>query len=124
MKPTAGTTPMDGVMVISDYFDTLGAMAKTVSDLVILVQYLQDQETDHISVQKDWSGLRLGVVDPEKWFLPPSLVKPIEEVHKQIVCLCHPDHVYRHGFRSDLTETSRNPRLKIALILAETTEVE
>ncbi|KAK4150380.1 amidase signature domain-containing protein [Chaetomidium leptoderma] len=69
MKPTVGSTPMDGIFVISTTFDTVGAMAKSVDDLATL---------------RDWSGLRLGFVDPDKWWLPPGLVTPVEEVKTQI----------------------------------------
>ncbi|KAK1833216.1 amidase signature domain-containing protein [Podospora conica] len=89
MKPTVGSTPMDGVFVISTAFDTLGGMAKTVEDLATLIGYIQGKapgsSADYRAVfQRDWSGLRLGFVDPEKWMLPPTLVTPIEEVNMQI----------------------------------------
>jgi len=92
MKPTVGSTPMDGVMVISTSYDTLGAMAKTVGDLATMIEYIQEG-SKHIEVplggyqsffQNNWSGLRLGCVDPAKWFLPPGLVTPIEEVENQM----------------------------------------
>ncbi|KAK4220846.1 amidase signature domain-containing protein [Podospora fimiseda] len=92
MKPTVGTTPKDGVFVISATFDTVGAMAKYVEDLAILVGYVQENGAESNGsfpnyqdlLQKDWSGLRLGFVDPDKWQLPPGLVTPIEEVSAQI----------------------------------------
>ncbi|KAK3358282.1 amidase signature domain-containing protein [Lasiosphaeria ovina] len=68
MKPTVGSTPMDGIFVISTTFDTVGAMAKSVDDLATL----------------NWSGLRLGFVDPDKWWLPSWSVTPIQEVNTQI----------------------------------------
>lgn len=93
MKPTVGSTPMDGIFVISTAFDTVGGMAKSVDDLATLIGYLQEKapngskaSSDYRAVfQKDWSGLRLGFVDPDKWWLPPALVTPIEEVNMQIV---------------------------------------
>ncbi|KAK4145836.1 amidase signature domain-containing protein [Dichotomopilus funicola] len=92
MKPTVGSTPMDGIFVISTTFDTVGAMAKSVDDLAILIGYVQEKgagnngaSPDYRAVfQRDWSGLRLGFVDPDKWWLPSGLVKPVEEVHTQI----------------------------------------
>ncbi|KAI0109049.1 amidase signature domain-containing protein [Nemania sp. FL0031] len=92
MKPTVGSTPMDGIFVISTSFDTVGAMAKSVDDLATLVGCIQDvtpgsgEATPNYQAvfQKDWSGLRLGFVDPDKWQLPPKLVEPIEEVNVQI----------------------------------------
>lgn len=86
---------MDGIFAISTTFDTVGAMAKSVDDLAILIGYVQEQapgsngiSPDYRAVfQQDWSGLQLGVVDPDKWWLPPGLVTPIEEVHTQIVSM-------------------------------------
>ncbi|KAH6613403.1 amidase signature domain-containing protein [Chaetomium tenue] len=92
MKPTVGSTPMDGIFAISTTFDTVGAMAKSVDDLAILVGYVQEKapgsngaDPNYQAVfQRDWSNLRLGFVDPDKWWLPPGLVTPIEEVNTQI----------------------------------------
>ncbi|KAB5583446.1 amidase signature domain-containing protein [Coniochaeta sp. 2T2.1] len=92
MKPTVGSTPMDGIFVISTAFDTVGAMAKSVDDLATLIGYVQEKAPGgdganrdyHAVFQQDWSGLRLGFVDPDKWRLPPGLVTPIEEVNEQI----------------------------------------
>ncbi|KAI0876849.1 amidase signature domain-containing protein [Hypoxylon argillaceum] len=92
MKPTVGSTPMSGIFVISTTFDTVGAMAKSVDDLATLIEYVQENapgsskaRLDYRAVfQQDWSGLRLGFVDPDKWWLPPGLVAPIEEVNAQI----------------------------------------
>ncbi|KAH6635528.1 amidase signature domain-containing protein [Chaetomium sp. MPI-SDFR-AT-0129] len=92
MKPTVGSTPMDGIFVISTTFDDVGAMAKSVDDLAILIGYVQEKgagnngaSPDYRAVfQRDWSGLRLGFVDPDKWWLPSGLVTPVEEVHTQI----------------------------------------
>ena len=86
---------MDGVFVISTSFDTVGGMAKSVEDLALLIEYLQENgpnnvraTSDYRSVfQKDWSGLRLGFVDPDQWRLPPALVTPVEEVNLQIVSI-------------------------------------
>lgn len=66
---------MDGIFVISSAFDTVGAMAKSVDDLATLIQYIQDKADGDNGVvhnyqavfQRDWSGLRLGFVDLDKW---------------------------------------------------------
>ncbi|KAB5585672.1 amidase signature domain-containing protein [Coniochaeta sp. 2T2.1] len=92
MKPTVGSTPMDGIFAISTAFDTVGAMAKSVDDLATLIGYVQEKAPGgdganrdyHAVFQQDWSGLRLGFVDPDKCRLPSGLVTPIEEVNEQI----------------------------------------
>ena len=86
---------MDGIFVISTAFDTVRAMAKLVDDLATLIGYAQEKSPGSNSAssnyravfQQDWSGLRLGFLDPEKWGLPPRLVTPIEEVNAQIVSI-------------------------------------
>jgi hypothetical protein len=78
---------------ISTAFDTVGAMAKSVDDLATLISYVQEKAPGNsrtslesrAGFQKDWSGLRLGFVDPDKWRLPPGFVTPVEEVETQIV---------------------------------------
>lgn len=86
---------MDGIFVISTAFDTVGAMAKSVGDLATLIEYVKKKapgssaaRPDYKAVfQQDWSDLRLGFVNPDKWWLPPGLVTPIEEVNAQIVSM-------------------------------------
>jgi len=86
---------MDGIFVISTTFDTVGAMAKSVDDLATLIGYVQQKGPgDGGSIpnysdvfQQGWSGLRLGFVDLDKWWLPPGLVMPIQEVNAQIVSI-------------------------------------
>jgi amidase len=95
MKPTVGSTAMDGIFVISNEFDTTGALAKTVSDLSILIEHIQDSQItlflsngDYSSaLKKSWAGLRLGFVKTEEWFLPSSLVTPDEGVQNEIVSI-------------------------------------
>ncbi|KAK3361720.1 amidase signature domain-containing protein [Lasiosphaeria ovina] len=92
MKPTVGSTPMDGIFVISTTFDTVGAMAKSVDDLATLIGYVQQKGPGDDSpipnysdvFQKDWSGLRLGFVDPDKWWLPPVQKASYEVTMKKI----------------------------------------
>ncbi|PVH76796.1 amidase signature enzyme [Cadophora sp. DSE1049] len=76
MKPTVGSTAMQGVFVISRAFDTLGGMAKSVQDLSYLIEYIQDDSAKSGLPDMSWAPLRLGFVKPEDWFLPASLVKP------------------------------------------------
>lgn len=110
---------MDGIFVISTAFDTLGAMAKSVADLTTLVEYVQEKgpgsnraSLDYRAVfQRDWSGLRLGFVDPEKWWLPPGLVTPTEEVNAQIVSMLACSF-YPGQWRNLAHCPSRKPRTK------------
>jgi amidase len=118
MKPTVGSTPMDGIFVISTTFDTVGAMAKSVDDLATLIGYVQlkgpsdDSPIPNYSdvFQKDWSGLRLGFGDPDKWWLPLGLVTPIQEVSALIVSIL--SSLFISGQRNITRTQSRKHRTR------------
>lgn len=84
---------MDGVFRVSRTFDTVGSMAKTVQDVANLVQRtLSDVARSKLPTNgyqdhlvKGWEGIRVGFVDPDKWRLPETLVKPDEGVLSQTV---------------------------------------
>ncbi|KAL6837239.1 amidase signature domain-containing protein [Trichoderma camerunense] len=84
MKPTIGTVSMDGVIPVSKSLDSVGAMARSPADLVMVIEMLQATGSNHdarlsqLMTQK-WDGLRIGFVDEKIWKLPESLCKHNDE---------------------------------------------
>ena len=93
LKPTVGSVVMDVIFVISRFFDVAGALAKTVTDLALLMEHMLDDdvrkdlpEDGYTSFWKtEWTDLEIGLIEPSDWTLPPALVEPNEEVHAQTV---------------------------------------
>ncbi|KAK3942604.1 amidase [Diplogelasinospora grovesii] len=74
LKLTPGSANTDGICKITIAWDTIGGFATTVKELAILSDLLLDTGdqakdrkplTDYL--RKDFAGLRVGFVDPEKW---------------------------------------------------------
>jgi len=83
---------MDGVIPFSKTFDTLGFMAKTVIDLAQVIQVVEDGSGLHRSRHRiknpltaTWSGLKIGVLNPEEWKWSTDLAKPNPQVEHQLV---------------------------------------
>lgn len=93
MKPTVGSVGMDGIFVVSKFFDVAGEMTKSVIDLAHLTEHIFDTDAreklpkdGYMSVlNTEWTGLRIGFLQPDDWILPPALVEPDETVHAEIV---------------------------------------
>lgn len=81
LKPTVGATDLEGTFAVSEDFDSLGAMAKSASDLAILTEMLLNEKArtelpsdGYLSfMQTDFEGLKIGFVDPEEWHWPEAL---------------------------------------------------
>ncbi|KAF2878597.1 amidase signature domain-containing protein [Massariosphaeria phaeospora] len=88
MKPTPGLVSLDGIVPVSHTFDSAGPMAKSPYDLALLLDVLVDRNNDGDSYTKapsgSWSDISIGTLDPEKWLLPPSMLKSVEEATVQI----------------------------------------
>lgn len=99
IKPSNDAVSMEGVFVVSEYFDVVGSMAKTVEDVATLLAYTLDKEPRsklpedgyQSALVKEWTGISVGFVDPDHWRLPGTLVKPDEDVLRQTVCCIHID---------------------------------
>ncbi|KAL6895038.1 amidase signature domain-containing protein [Trichoderma evansii] len=84
MKPTIGTVSMDGVVPVSKSLDSVGAMTRSPTYLVVITEMLQatglnhDERLSQLMTQK-WDGLRIGFVDEKIWKLPESLCKDDDE---------------------------------------------
>ena len=67
--------------MLTDAFDTLGAMAKSVEDLAALTEisfasiprnHFLQSDLSH-DLRKDFRGLKVGFVDVDKWQLPQRM---------------------------------------------------
>jgi amidase len=94
MKPGRYQVGLGGVYHISYTLDTVGAMAKSVSDLAELSTIIlepharqalgKDGFSSHLS--KSFKGLKVGFLQPDQWRLPETLWKPDEESRAALVC--------------------------------------
>ncbi|KAF8852531.1 amidase signature enzyme [Acephala macrosclerotiorum] len=92
MRVTKGIIPMDGVIPLSNTFDSIGPMAKSVEDLANMLDIMVDSDKTSIPeggykscLEGKWSSLRIGVLDPEKWQYPPDAARPNAKATKQMV---------------------------------------
>ncbi|KAM0450848.1 hypothetical protein ACHAO4_006239 [Trichoderma viride] len=89
MKQTIGTVSMDGVVPVSKSLDSVGAMARSPSDLAVVMEMLQatgpnpDESLSQLMTRK-WDGLRIGFVDEKIWELPENLCKTNNEALSQM----------------------------------------
>jgi aspartyl-tRNA(Asn)/glutamyl-tRNA(Gln) amidotransferase subunit A len=64
IRPTFGLVPRSGAMVLSPSFDTVGPMARTARDCLLLLQVLMNQApSEPKSVTVDLRRVRIGVAD-------------------------------------------------------------
>lgn len=92
LKPTVGSTNTSGVWTLSTRFDSVGAMAKSVSDLALVTEMLHTKDvraklppsgyTSYLT--KSFKGMKVGFVDPTIWHLPPSMCPQIPHVVEQL----------------------------------------
>ncbi len=93
MKPTLGLISQDGICPISFDFDSAGPIARSARDIAILMDALVDREkatnipngtyVSHLTGHFD--GIRIGVLEPKEWHMPPVAVAPNKEVDDQQV---------------------------------------
>ncbi|KAK8430335.1 amidase signature domain-containing protein [Phyllosticta citricarpa] len=97
LKMTAGSVPLDGVWCTSRSFDGVGGIAKSASDLVALTDAIAEPSMigddyyprgfQKFSVQKSWSGLRVGFVDPRVWKPGRELAKTSPEAQTYMIAM-------------------------------------
>ncbi|KAF1818772.1 amidase family protein [Dissoconium aciculare CBS 342.82] len=92
IKPTLKIVSQAGIIPISDEADMAGPMAKFVADLANLMDVLvEPSKTDippngYISaVTGSWDGIKVGVVDPEKWLFGHDTLKFEQSAHDQMI---------------------------------------
>ena len=92
-KPTIGSTELGGIFAVSEDFDAVGAMAKSTLDLAVLSELLLNPQArsqlppdGYLSfLKKDFRGLSIGFVDPEKWQWPEVLQRQEGNSLQQLV---------------------------------------
>ncbi|KAF2686408.1 amidase signature enzyme [Lentithecium fluviatile CBS 122367] len=91
MKPTSALVSLDGIVPVSHNLDSAGPMAKSPYDLALLLDAVvvrrheeEGAESYTKAMTDSWSEISVGTLDPEKWALPPSMLKPIAEATVQI----------------------------------------
>ncbi|KAH9209837.1 amidase signature domain-containing protein [Leptodontidium sp. 2 PMI_412] len=106
LKFTPGSVSMEGVWEVARSYDTAGAMAKNVIDLVhvsdILRQTMDDCKPSLTeNIQNTWQGLSVGFVDIEKWRLLLDTKDPLPGYDEQSAreYLLAIDKIREHGGR-------------------------
>jgi amidase len=91
LKPTLGLVPMEGVLGISLFFDSLGPMGKSAKDiedgLVGMVGSSKAVGLKAALQQNDerFDGLRLGFGDSKIWFMSDDVCEQKEDSREQMV---------------------------------------
>lgn len=87
IKPTVSYVSIDGIVPISRLFDSPGPMTKCAFDLAIALDVLIPA-TNHVSfVTGQWTGLRIGTLDPNIWEFPPDARRHVLSAEIQMVRL-------------------------------------
>ncbi|KAI0532344.1 amidase signature domain-containing protein [Xylaria digitata] len=82
LKTTVGLFPTEGTAPWSSLTDSLGGMAKSSDDPIILIQTLSNTDYDE-SLTNSWAGLRVGFIDPTLWSFSPIICDPDEDLIQQ-----------------------------------------
>lgn len=92
MKPTLGLIPQQGICPICLEFDSAGPIARSPRDIALLMDVLVDPSQNAkpdggyaSKITGSFDGIRIGVLDPKEWHLPPIVAVPNSEVYKQQV---------------------------------------
>ena len=92
MKPTIGIVSQQGIVPVSHLCDAVGPMTKNVLDLANLLGIIVDPSKTKVpnggfvSVMTDtWADLKVGVLDPTKWYYPAVIMKSNEGATEQMV---------------------------------------
>lgn len=103
LKPTHGFVSAVNIIPTSARYDTAGPIGKTVKDVADLLTILVDHsKTDVLlggyasAMTSDWGDIKVGTLDPEKWRISESFVKPVASATEQMVssqldptgCIC------------------------------------
>lgn len=102
MKLTPGSNSLEGVLTLTPYFDTVGAMGKSAMDVALACDALLTEKTvpslASFAESADFREMTIGFVDIERWRLPLEAQNPDPEYYEQTVCRwCDNDtHPYPH----------------------------
>lgn len=90
IKSGIGFVPQDGIVPVSSHFDSAGPMAKTVYDLVVVLDAIRSNPGSESLVHNitgSWEDISVGTLDPEVWKFPDTIMKPVAEATEQIASL-------------------------------------
>lgn len=92
IKPTHGLVNQANIVPITARYDTAGPIGKTAKDIADLLDILVDHSKTSVpdggyasAMVSDWTDIKVGTLDPEKWRWPDTFVKPVPEATKQIL---------------------------------------
>ncbi|MCJ1349375.1 hypothetical protein MMC31_007615 [Peltigera leucophlebia] len=92
VKPTHGLVDTTNIIPTSARYDTAGPMGKTVKDVADLLNVLVDHSKTEVpqgdyasAITTTWDDIKVGTLDPEKWRMNDTFVKPVPEATKQIL---------------------------------------
>ncbi|KAJ5098877.1 hypothetical protein N7532_005878 [Penicillium argentinense] len=87
IKPTIGLVSQEGIIPISNLFDSAGPMTKSVGDLVDILDILASKNPEESftkSLTGSWSDISVAVLDPSVWKSDSIQNKPAEETEAQM----------------------------------------
>lgn len=94
VRPTIGSTSVEGIFRISKAFDGIGVMAKSSADLTPVLEGLFTEEARSElpkeglnALGKEWKGMSVGFVDPHVWKVLDFPDKKHDPLEDQIVNL-------------------------------------
>ncbi|KAL8786506.1 MAG: hypothetical protein Q9213_002733 [Squamulea squamosa] len=70
-----GKPDYTGVRPGGSPYDTIGVMVHGCEDIASVMNVLMDEKL-RVSTRGDWSGLKVGLVDLEEWWLPEPYLEP------------------------------------------------
>lgn len=92
VKPTHGLVDTTNIIPTSARYDTAGPIGKTVKDVTDLLNVLVDHSKTEVpqgdyasAITTTWDDIKVGTLDPEKWRMNDTFVKPVPEATLQIV---------------------------------------
>ena len=93
LKPTLGLISQDGICPISSDFDSAGPIAKCATDIAIMMDALVDPnklseipQGSYIPfLTRSFEGIRIGVLNPSEWRMPPTTLFPNASAEAQTV---------------------------------------
>ena len=91
IKPTIGIVSQKGIVPISKLCDSAGPMAKSASDVALLMEVLVDRERTQIpkgaylsAADGEWGDVRIGIVDTKAWLGEQGQAEVESEIRAQM----------------------------------------
>lgn len=84
LKLTTGVMDTTGMYTMTDFFDSVGPMAKSSADVRTMTEILL-QRTFGSDKFGTWEGLSVGFLDPRVWKMAEAICLPREGTAEQMV---------------------------------------